>query len=281
VENGLGDFSFDWILVQSRVAHFTRICTYDRPGYAWSDPDPSPQTFAQLNSDLRDALAKLGEQGPYLLVGHSYGGPVVRNFAVTYPNDVAGMVLVDAAFEGQRVGIGGGKTIRLGEGAKGRGIPPPNLGSGTSNNPPVRAEDLPPELKTLDPMFNVLPEEARKAHLWAQQQPGVYNAQSSETDWSEEYFAKWLAAPQAGTLGSIPLIVLSRAEGGYRNGDADIPVAQLEKEYKEGQQKLVELSTNSKQVILHSGHNMNLEAPADVAAAIRKVVEAVRHRGKL
>ena len=46
IENGLGDFSFDWILVQTRVAKFTRICAYDRAGYAWSDPGPKPRTFA-------------------------------------------------------------------------------------------------------------------------------------------------------------------------------------------------------------------------------------------
>src|SRR5262249_14104378 len=81
VENGLGDFSFDWSLVQLRVKRFERICTYDRAGYAWSDPGPKPRTFAQVNLELHDALAKLGESGPYVLVGHSYGGPVVRNFA--------------------------------------------------------------------------------------------------------------------------------------------------------------------------------------------------------
>jgi hypothetical protein len=48
VENGFGDFSFDWILVQFRVSRFTRICTYDRAGYAWSDPGPWPRTFAQF-----------------------------------------------------------------------------------------------------------------------------------------------------------------------------------------------------------------------------------------
>jgi pimeloyl-ACP methyl ester carboxylesterase len=88
VENGLGDFSFDWVLVQSRVSAFTRICTYDRGGYAWSDPGPKPRTFAQLNLELRDALRKLGEPGPFVLVGHSYGGAVVRNFALTYRGDV-------------------------------------------------------------------------------------------------------------------------------------------------------------------------------------------------
>src|SRR5579884_1877368 len=108
IENGLGDFSFQWTLVQSRVARFTRICTYDRAGYAWSDPGPKPRTFAQINLELRDALFKLGDHGPFVLVGHSYGGPAVRSFALTYPKDLAGMVLVDSAFEGERVGIGGG-----------------------------------------------------------------------------------------------------------------------------------------------------------------------------
>src|SRR5205823_2004410 len=79
----------------------------------------------------------------------------------------------------------------------------------------IHAEDLPPELKTLDPMFKALPPDEQQMQLWAQQQPGVYDAQSGETEWSGEYFAKWLAAPQAGTLGKIPTMVLSRADGGF------------------------------------------------------------------
>ncbi|MGD0620088.1 MAG: alpha/beta hydrolase [Bryobacteraceae bacterium] len=281
VENGLGDFSFDWILVQSRVSRFTRICTYDRAGYAWSDPGPKPRTFSQSNLELSDALSKLGERGPFVLVGHSYGGPLVRNFAATYPKEVAGMVLVDSAHEGLRVGIGGGKTIRLGAGAKGTAIPRAHEEISASDKPALRAEDLPDELKALDPMFKVLPPDEQTMQLWAQLLPAVYDAQNSETQWSEEFFAKWLATPQAGTLGTIPLMVLSRADGGYRDGDSDFPAAQLEKERQEGQAKLALLSTNSKQVIVHSGHNMNLEAPENVASAIREVVEAVRHHGEI
>jgi pimeloyl-ACP methyl ester carboxylesterase len=191
------------------------------------------------------------------------------------------MVLVDSAHEGLRVGIGGGKTIRLGDGAQGRETPAPHEEIAASDKPTIRKEDLPAELKTLDPMFKVLPADEQRMQLWAQQQPDVYDAQNSETGWSEEYFAKWLAAPQAGALGSIPLIVLSRADGGYKEGDSDIPAAQLEKERKEGQAKLALLSSNSRQVILDSGHNMNLEKPDDVAAAIRDVVTAVRNHGKV
>jgi hypothetical protein len=191
------------------------------------------------------------------------------------------MVLVDAAHEGLRVGIGGGKTIRLGDGSSGKPIPAPHEEKSASDVPTVRAEDLPEDLKTLDSLYSVLSPDERNMHLWAQLQPGVYDAQNSETQWSDEYFAKWLATSQAGRLGAIPLIVLSRAEGGYRYGDSEFPAAQMEKERQEGQAKLVLLSTNSKQVVIHSGHNMNLEAPDAVAAAIREVVEAVRHHGRL
>jgi pimeloyl-ACP methyl ester carboxylesterase len=281
VENGLGDFSFDWVLVQSRVSHFTRICTYDRAGYAWSDPGPKPRTLAQLNLELRDALSKLGEKGPFVLVGHSYGGPVARNFAMTYPPEVVGMVLVDAAFEGQRVGIGGKAMMRLGDGAKGKSIPPPHEEMKDSDSPVVQRKTTPQAQPPLDPMYNVLPAMQQKLQLWAQSLAEIENAEDSQREWSGEYFAKWLATPQTGTLGAIPLIVLTRAEGGYREGEHDIPAAQLEKERREGQAKLTLLSTNSKQVIVHSGHNMELEAPDDVTAAIREVVEAARRHGKL
>ena len=281
VENGLGDFSFDWFLVQSQVSSFTRICTYDRAGYAWSDPGPKPRTFAQLNLEVQDALSKLGEHGPFVLVGHSYGGPVVRNFALTHAHQVAGVVFVDAAHEGLRVPIGGKKTIRLGEGARGVTIPVPREELSNADKLEISSKDLPSELKRLDPRFRVLPEAVQEMQLWAQQLPAVYDAQNSETAWSEEYFGKWLATPQKGTLGTIPLIVLSRAEGGYSNRELDVPAAQLEKERKAGQANLLTLSANSKQVVVHSGHNMNLDAPEEVTKAIREVVEAVRHHEKL
>ena len=280
VENGLGDFSFNWVLVQTRVSKFTRICTYDRAGYAWSDPGPKPRTFAQLNRELRDALAKLREKGPFVLVGHSYGGPVIRNFALTYPQDVAGMVQVDAAFEGMRVGIGGGKTLRLGDDARGRSIPEPREEMRDADKPHIPAGMADPDPQALDPLYKALPVTDQKLQLWAQSQLEMQDAEGSQMEWSAEYFAKWMKSSQAGSLGAIPLVVLTRAEGGYGN-DQDVPAAPMERERKEGQAMLAKLSTNSKQVIVKSGHNMNLEAPDQVAAAIRMVIEAVRNNYKL
>lgn len=274
IETGLGDFSFDWVLVQMHVSRFTRICTYDRAGYAWSDAGPKPRTFAQLNLELHDALAKLGEKGPYLLVGHSYGGPVVINFARVYPQDSAGIVLVDSAFPGMRVGVGGKQTIRLGENARTGEIPPPHEEMSSGDHAAASAGDPPPANK-LDPIYKSLPPAEQKLHLWAQSLPAMQDAENSQREWSEAYFKQWLSKPADGSLGAIPLIVLSRAEGGYTE-DLDVPAAQMEQEREDGQAALKRLSTNGTQVIVPSGHNMNLEAPGAVSYAIHRVVDAVR-----
>jgi len=278
VENGLGDFSFDWILVQERVSKFARICTYDRAGYAWSDPGPKPRTFAQLNLELHDALEKSGEKGPFVLVGHSYGGPVMINFARLYPNDTAGMVLVDSAHEGMRVGVGGKQTIRLGVNAQAREIPSAHEEMAESDRLASHGADAPPS--KLDRVYKRLPVREQKLQLWAQGLPPLEDAENSQREWSEVYFAQWLAKPGEGSLGRLPLVVLSRAEGGYTE-DLDVPAAQMEKERKEGQVRLFQLSTNSRQFIIRSGHNMQLEAPEDVSTAIRRVVDAIRSHGAL
>jgi pimeloyl-ACP methyl ester carboxylesterase len=277
IETGLGDFSFDWILVQGPVSQFTRICTYDRAGYAWSDPGPKPRTFAQINLELHDALQKLGERGPFVLVGHSYGGPVVRNFASVYPRDVAALVLVDSAVEGMRVGIGGKQTIQLGVNVKPREIPAPREMLTDSDKPQAPPDNQPPN--ELEPLYKSLPPAQQELHLWAQSLPGVEDAENSQREWSEQYFAQWLADPHRASLGKLPLLVLTRANGGYE--DADVSAAQLEQERKEGQSKLAHLSTNSRQILVPSGHNMNLEVPAAVSDAIHQAVEAVRQKRPL
>ena len=81
----------------------------------------------------------------------------------------------------------------------------------------------------------------------------------------------------AGVLGSMPLIVLTRAKGGYGD-DLDIPAAQAEAERKKSQADLVRLSTTGKQRIVEAGHNLQVEAPATVVRAIREVVDSARKK---
>lgn len=92
--------------VLPEVATFTRVCAYDRPGTflgpglpGRSDPVPMPRTAGEVVTDLHALLAEADIPGPYVMVGHSFGGLVVRLYASTYPDDVVGLVLVDAAHE--------------------------------------------------------------------------------------------------------------------------------------------------------------------------------------
>ncbi|HEV7500743.1 MAG TPA: alpha/beta hydrolase, partial [Vicinamibacteria bacterium] len=122
VETGFDEFGSDWTLVQRAVAPATRICTYDRAGYGGSEPGPLPRTFAQIGLELHDALAKAGEKPPFVLVGHSFGGGVVRQYALDHPADVAGMVLVDIVSENQRIPMGD-RVALIADDARGRPIP--------------------------------------------------------------------------------------------------------------------------------------------------------------
>ncbi len=99
LDAGLGGSSLDWSRVQPGVATFTRVCSYDRAGYGWSDSGPKPRTSGRIVAELHALLVKAGIPGPYILVGQSFGGLNVRLYAYTYPHEVVGMVLVDASHE--------------------------------------------------------------------------------------------------------------------------------------------------------------------------------------
>jgi pimeloyl-ACP methyl ester carboxylesterase len=75
------------------------VCTYDRAGMGWSEPGAQPRTSQQFVEELNTLLGNAGVQGPYVLVGHSLGGTNVQLYASEYPDEVAGMVLVDSATE--------------------------------------------------------------------------------------------------------------------------------------------------------------------------------------
>lgn len=101
LESGLSGWSQDWALVQPELAKFTTVCSYDRAGYAWSDDAPEPRTGLLAVQDLRTMLRAAGLQGPMVVVGHSWGGMLAQMLAQTHPEEVAGLVLVDALHHDQ------------------------------------------------------------------------------------------------------------------------------------------------------------------------------------
>lgn len=92
-----GTMSRAW--VQEQVSNHARVCSYDIAGMGWSKPGPKPRSYMRIADELHVLLQAAGEEGPYVLVGHSSGAHTVRFFVQQYPTDIAGIVLEDAGYE--------------------------------------------------------------------------------------------------------------------------------------------------------------------------------------
>jgi pimeloyl-ACP methyl ester carboxylesterase len=113
LETGIGGAtSATWAWVQRGVSLFAPCVSYDRAGLGWSAPGPLPRDGARLAAELHTALARAGLHGPYVLVGHSYGGLLARLFTARWPGEVAGIVLVESSHPGQFDGRGMAARVR-------------------------------------------------------------------------------------------------------------------------------------------------------------------------
>lgn len=99
MEAGLGEPSLTWTLVQPEIAADTRVCVYDRAGYGWSEPGPTPRTADREVAELLQLLRTAGEEAPFVIVAHSIGAIIARTLVASRPEDVAGVVLVDPTDE--------------------------------------------------------------------------------------------------------------------------------------------------------------------------------------
>jgi pimeloyl-ACP methyl ester carboxylesterase len=97
LDGGSGEMSAQWVWVQREVSDTTRVCAYDRAGMGWSEMGPQPRDAKQISSELHALLAKADIEGPYVLVGHSFGGLYMQTYAARYPEEVAGVALVDSS----------------------------------------------------------------------------------------------------------------------------------------------------------------------------------------
>ncbi len=178
-----GGFSFDWALVQPAVAQFTRVCTYDASGIAWSDPGPEPTCSTRVE-EIHRLLVNAKIEGPYVLAGLSTGALFARLYAKHHPDEVAAMVLIDHAY------------------LPARAAPPPVISG--PDSPPAVISATPIEIGVEDePGFNQLPEHIRALHLWAMSRnPRLPTAEMAEG---------CIAALGNANLGNLPLTVVSTA----------------------------------------------------------------------
>jgi pimeloyl-ACP methyl ester carboxylesterase len=97
LDGGLGEWSAQWVLVQQEVSGTTRVCAYDRAGMGWSEMGPEPRDAKQISNELHALLEGADIDGPYVLAGHSFGGLYMQTYAARYPEEVAGVALVDSS----------------------------------------------------------------------------------------------------------------------------------------------------------------------------------------
>jgi len=285
VESGAGDFSFDWALVQPEAAKFTRVCTYDRAGYAWSEPGPTPRTLAQIAYELHTLIHKAGIKGPVVLVGHSLGGLIIRRYAAEYPKEVAGIVFVDSAHEGQLIGIndrttGQGKIVEWVTLSQHRQPPPVQATMPRPSPSPAPKPASTP--KSVGSPFDKLPAETQQFRLWAVVQPNFTPARISEFDFlaDELELLHTARTAQQYPLGDIPIIVVTA--GTHESVGTPENTKLISDDHARLQVDLATLSRNAKQVISPAAqHHVQIDDPKLVVSSIREVVTAVKKNTKL
>jgi pimeloyl-ACP methyl ester carboxylesterase len=270
LESGVGSYSAAWSLVQPEVARYTRVCAYDRAGYAWSDRAPAsmPRTSDQLARELHVLLHRAGIRPPLLLVGHAAGALYARLYASRFPEDVAGMVLVDPVREAEWTE--GDRSARL------RG-----LRVGTRR---LRGHYLLSRLGLMQLFARFKPPEAiRKlpAHVQAVVRRLGSRPRTLQTTYREYASLEESAAQvreQAGSLGDRPLVVIGRPGAAVPPASAEeMTLPDVQSTAADAHAELAALSTRGRVVVAPgSGGDLLLDEPALVVEAIREVVEAVR-----
>jgi pimeloyl-ACP methyl ester carboxylesterase len=260
LEAGLMDFSIMWAVVQPSIASFTRVCSYDRSGLGWSQASSAPRSAAVAMQELREVLDAAGVVPPYVMVGHSYGGLLAQRFARRYPDEVVGLVLVDAAHVDQ---------LRL----------LPELAEARRNARrqfrSLRAMNSLGLLALMPSMIPArgLPGGSARRYRRVLASSSYFRGAMAELDAMEESFSP--TSTDRRPFGGLPVVVVSR-------GLAE-PLPHLDSEgnrqweagWQQLQRDLVALSGHVKHLVAErSGHDIHTRQPEIVVAAIRSVLSA-------
>ncbi|MBE0695420.1 MAG: alpha/beta hydrolase [Anaerolineaceae bacterium] len=272
-EPGLGGFALQYSHIQAGVSAFTRVMSYDRAGQGWSDCSPNPRTPANLVGELRALLERLDLQPPYILVGHSFGGLLARFFAGFHPQEVAGIILVDASDVEQydsfpnvdKLVSQAGMGVRLLKFASRLGLAKPVA------------------KMSLGRAARVLPREDLDTFIAVASQPKHQETMLAEFSQHRCYFGQDAEVPR--TLGDMPVAILTAGNSVSGQGKfGGMTIDQLKRKHQEWQKNLVQLSSQAEQIILPGATHLSIliqpEYVAQVVDAIRRRVERVRSENR-
>ena len=231
------------------VAKIARVCMYDRAGLGWSDPVPAPRSLGARVDDLHALLEKAHESPPYILVGHSMGGLLARIYTKKFPNDVAGLVLIESSEEQMN---GSQRSEReSAENAKQIGIGAMVLSLGIQI-PQVRFPNGPADQEII-------------------QRASVFRAGQDDLLAMSRLTEELQSIGSLEALDDLPLVVVQQ-------GRPD-PSRAMErtKEWREAQARLARLSTRSEELVAErSWHSVMNDEPEMYRIAVAKVLDMIR-----
>ncbi|HET7208888.1 MAG TPA: alpha/beta hydrolase [Terriglobales bacterium] len=251
LEHGLVGSYLDWYLVQPKIAAFTRVCSYDRAGYGWSDFSPNPRLPSVMCDELHELLIRSAERPPFIVVGHSMGGFDALIYAKKYSAEVAGIVLVDASHPDETLPFSWRQKLWLRSMQLTAPFGLPRWRDWCASGP------------------KKLPKSQRSF---------ACEARAFRTNY-EQWAAFGAAAEEVRrvtSVGSVPLMVISRDPNRQpRSGDVVNP--DFERHWWELQKDLLKLSENSKHILAEwSGHGIPQQRPDVVVSAIREMLDNLR-----
>ncbi|MFO1512531.1 MAG: alpha/beta hydrolase [Verrucomicrobiota bacterium] len=255
LDAGLSGASYDWETVAAGIAQFTQVCTYDRAGYGWSDPGPQPRTSQQAVEELRTLLQKADVKPPVLLLGHSWAGLNARLYASKYPDEISGLVLVDAVNTDLLP-----DTEPLGQVSKLFRFLNLTACLGTPRFTVRRIINAPAN----DPSAL----EFRRAMLSrTKSAQAIYDELTGESN--------WLSVRSAlKPLGEKPVVVISQL---IEEADCVGEAGAGNLQWEQGQKALLGISKNCRRIIAKTkGHNIQFNEPAVIVDSVHELVKAVR-----
>lgn len=265
-EAGLDSYgTLSWAKVHDSVARVTRACAYDRAGIMWSEPKSSPQHADAVAEDFQAVLINAGEKGPFVLVGHSIGGPYSMAYTRKFGDQVAGLVFVDASHPDQ--------VTRFAEGAN---APPDSTGRAMQIAASLAWTGIIRLMATADGAQDVPAHVTKKAKAFISTSLAAVVSENLNVDRSLE---------QAGslrTLGDRPLVVLTAMaplsndalKAGNMSRYDDTRRREVWRKLHEDESSWTTRSRH--QLLADSGHYIQFARPDVVVAAVLDVVNTVR-----
>ena len=289
MDGGGFDWSLTWALVQPAVATRTRTCSYDRAGLGFSDASPRPPTPSNVVDDLHRLLGKAGIAGPMVLVGHSLGGFNMKLYAATYPEQVAGLVLVDPSEENASRRVGPQLEAKFGQAlvAESEADDKASIAGALSHfDDCIKAAEAgelapttPKYAECTDPPRPPLGPEIIAERVRLQQLPTYQRTQKAELQYSmygpdtsaDARYAELFGKPLP--FGDKPLIVLSSSMFDMAPPFGELNYASIGLLHA---QTAAMSSRGERRMVPRSRHNVQIDQPQAVVDAIVEVVEKVR-----